>query len=107
MSSLIPAYTLGPILGIETSCDETAAAIIDGTGRVLANVISSQHAVHERFGGVVPELASRAHIQNVDEVTRRAFKEARLGWHDLSAIAVTQGPGLAGALLVGLSYAKS
>jgi N6-L-threonylcarbamoyladenine synthase len=107
MSRLIQADTFGPILGIETSCDETAAAMIDGTGRVLANVISSQQAVHERFGGVVPELASRAHIQNVDEVTRRALKEASLGWHDLSAIAVTQGPGLAGALLVGISYAKS
>ena len=99
--------TFGPILGIETSCDETAAAVIDGTGTVLANVISSQQAVHERFGGVVPELASRAHIQNVDDVTRQALNQASLQWHDLSAIAVTQGPGLAGALLVGISYAKS
>ena len=107
MSLHEPATICGPILGIETSCDETAAAILDGSGRVLANVISSQQIVHERFGGVVPELASRAHIQNVDEVTRRAFKEAGLGWQDLSAIAVTQGPGLAGALLVGISYAKS
>ena len=103
----IPPQTLGPILGIETSCDETAAAIIDGSGRVLSNVISSQHAVHERFGGVVPELASRAHIQNVDEVTRQALEDAGHGREDLSAIAVTQGPGLAGALLVGISYAKS
>ena len=69
MSNPIAADVLGPILGIETSCDETAAAILDGTGRVLANVISSQQTVHERFGGVVPELASRAHIQNVDQVT--------------------------------------
>ena len=74
---------------------------------MLANVISSQQTVHERFGGVVPELASRAHIQNVDEVTRAALEQAGLGWHNLRAIAVTQGPGLAGALLVGISYAKS
>jgi len=97
----------GPVLGIETSCDETAAAVLDGEGCVRSNVISSQQAVHERFGGVVPELASRAHVQNVDWVTRRALEEAGLGWHDLHAIAVTQGPGLAGALLVGISYAKS
>ena len=103
----VPPHALGLILGIETSCDETAAAVIDGTGRVLSNVISSQHAVHQRFGGVVPELASRAHIQNVDQVTSRALAEAGHGQEDLSAIAVTQGPGLAGALLVGLSYAKS
>jgi N6-L-threonylcarbamoyladenine synthase len=98
---------LGPILGIETSCDETAAAVLDEEGRVLANVVSSQQSVHERFGGVVPELASRAHIQNVEQVTRKALQEAELSWHDLRAIAVTQGPGLAGALLVGISYAKS
>ena len=103
-----PSSTLlGPILGIETSCDETAAAVLDGRGLVLANVISSQQTVHERFGGVVPELASRAHIQNVDQITCRALQEAGLGWQDLRAIAVTQGPGLAGALLVGLSYAKA
>ncbi len=107
MSMPGPAALLGPILGIETSCDETAAAILNGEGRVLANVVSSQQAVHERFGGVVPELASRAHIQNVDKVTRQALVDAGLGWQDLSAIAVTQGPGLAGALLVGISYAKS
>jgi N6-L-threonylcarbamoyladenine synthase len=107
MSTTPSTTILGPILGIETSCDETAAAVLDGEGRVRANVISSQQAVHERFGGVVPELASRAHIQNVDQVTRMALNQAGLGWHDLRAIAVTQGPGLAGALLVGISYAKS
>ena len=107
MSTPASATILGPILGIETSCDETAAAVLNSEGRVLANVISSQQAVHERFGGVVPELASRAHIQNVDQVTRKALEEAGLGWHDLRAVAVTQGPGLAGALLVGISYAKS
>jgi len=107
MITTSPIAAFGPILGIETSCDETAAAVLDGAGHVLANVISSQQAVHERFGGVVPELASRAHIQNVDHVTRQALDNAGLKWHDIRAIAVTQGPGLAGALLVGLSYAKS
>ncbi|MEB2337689.1 MAG: tRNA (adenosine(37)-N6)-threonylcarbamoyltransferase complex transferase subunit TsaD [Nitrospirales bacterium] len=96
-----------PILAIETSCDETAAAVLDEHERVLANIISSQQALHERFGGVVPELASRAHIQNVEHVTAQALREAGLSFCDLRAIAVTQGPGLAGALLVGLSYAKA
>ncbi|MEX5219642.1 MAG: tRNA (adenosine(37)-N6)-threonylcarbamoyltransferase complex transferase subunit TsaD [Nitrospiraceae bacterium] len=95
-----------PILGIETSCDETAAAVLDAEGLVLSNVISSQHDVHRRFGGVVPELASRSHIQVVEGVTQVALKQASLDWPDIGAIAVTQGPGLAGALLVGLSYAK-
>lgn len=107
MSKPVQPTSSGPVLGIETSCDETAAAVLDGAGCVRANVISSQQSVHERFGGVVPELASRAHIQNVDWVTRKALEEAGLEWHDLRAIAVTQGPGLAGALLVGISYAKS
>lgn len=98
---------LGPILGIETSCDETAAAVLDENGQVLSNIISSQQAVHERFGGVVPELASRAHIENIELVTAMALEKAQLGWRDVRAIAVTQGPGLAGALLVGLSYAKA
>jgi N6-L-threonylcarbamoyladenine synthase len=96
----------GPLLGIETSCDETAAAIVDGGGGVLANVISSQHDVHRRFGGVVPELASRSHIQTIEAVTLAVMDQAALRWSDIQAIAVTQGPGLAGALLVGLSYAK-
>lgn len=83
-----------PILAIETSCDETAAAVLDEHERVLANIISSQQALHERFGGVVPELASRAHIQNVEHVTAQALREAGLSFCDLRAIAVTQGPGL-------------
>jgi N6-L-threonylcarbamoyladenine synthase len=97
----------GPILGIETSCDETAAAVLDADGQVLSNIISSQHDVHRRFGGVVPELASRSHIQVIEGVTQEALQRGGLGWRDLEAIAVTQGPGLAGALLVGLSYAKA
>ncbi len=97
----------GPILGIETSCDETAAAVVTADGLVLSNIISSQQIVHERFGGVVPELAARAHIQNVEAVVQAALTEADCPRDRLGAIAVTQGPGLAGALLVGLSYAKA
>src|SRR6476660_10111110 len=97
----------GPILGIETSCDETAAAVLGADGSVLANIVASQHAVHERFGGVVPELASRAHIEMIERVVLAAVGEARVAWDSLAGIAVTQGPGLAGALIVGLNYAKS
>ncbi|MGE5711327.1 MAG: tRNA (adenosine(37)-N6)-threonylcarbamoyltransferase complex transferase subunit TsaD [Nitrospira sp.] len=97
----------GPILGIETSCDETAASVLATDGSVLSNEISSQHAVHQRFGGVVPELASRAHIEMIERVTTAAMKAARLTWNDLTGIAVTHGPGLAGALIVGVNYAKT
>jgi len=97
----------GPILGIETSCDETAAAALAADGTVLANIIASQHAVHRRFGGVVPELASRAHIESIEVVSAEALQKAGLAWTDLTGIAVTQGPGLAGALLVGVNYAKA
>jgi N6-L-threonylcarbamoyladenine synthase len=97
----------GPILGIETSCDETAASVLAVDGAVLSNIITSQHAVHRRFGGVVPELASRAHIESIEEVSSEALHQAGLRWTDLTGIAVTQGPGLAGALLVGVNYAKA
>lgn len=95
------------ILGIETSCDETAAAIIDSGGHVCASIVSSQHDVHRQFGGVVPELASRSHMEQIEPVVEKALQAAACVWSDLGAIAVTQGPGLAGALLVGVSYAKS
>ncbi|MEK7235781.1 MAG: tRNA (adenosine(37)-N6)-threonylcarbamoyltransferase complex transferase subunit TsaD [Nitrospirota bacterium] len=101
------AWAPGPILGIETSCDETAASVLARDGSVLSNIITSQHAVHQRFGGVVPELASRAHIESIEVVSVEAMQEAGLTWTDLSGIAVTQGPGLAGALLVGVNYAKA
>src|SRR6476659_8243557 len=101
------ALRQGPILGIETSCDETAAAVLGADGSILANIVASQHAVHERFGGVVPELASRAHIEMIERVVLAAVGEARVSWDSLAGIAVTQGPGLAGALIVGLNYAKS
>jgi len=101
------AFSPGPVLGLETSCDETAAAVIDADGSVLANVVASQHAVHERFGGVVPELASRAHVEMIERVVVAALEESKLSWQSLSGIAVTQGPGLAGALIVGVNYAKT
>jgi N6-L-threonylcarbamoyladenine synthase len=101
------AWIPGPILGIETSCDETAASVLAEDGTVLSNIITSQHAVHQRFGGVVPELASRAHIESIEVVSAEALQRAGLVWTDLSGIAVTQGPGLAGALLVGVNYAKA
>ena len=96
----------GPILGIETSCDETAAAVLSRDGSVLANVVASQQTVHERFGGVVPELASRAHIEMIERIVMAALEQAGVSWGSLVGIAVTQGPGLAGALIVGLNYAK-
>lgn len=97
----------GLILGIESSCDETAAAIVERGGRTLASVIASQIETHARYGGVVPELASREHLRAVVPVVRAAMAEAELTFDDLDAIAVTSGPGLAGALLVGITYAKS
>ena len=95
------------ILGIETSCDETAAAIVSVDGKILANVVSSQADLHARFGGVVPEVASRRHLELVVPVLREALGQAGAELGDAQAIAVTQGPGLIGALLVGLSAAKA
>ena len=94
-------------MGIESSCDETAAAVVRAGGEVLANVVASQIALHANYGGVVPELASREHLRNIVPVVRAAMAEARLEFADLDAIAVTEGPGLAGALLVGITYAKA
>ncbi len=104
---------MATILGIETSCDETAAAVVSETGaaarpwRVLSNVIASQVDIHREWGGVVPELASRQHVRDICGVVDRALREADAGWSDLDAIAVTQGPGLVGSLLVGVAFAKS
>lgn len=95
------------VLGLESSCDETAAAIVEDGVRVLADVVASQNEVHARYGGVVPELASRAHIVNVVPVVRAALEEAGLALHELDGIAVTNAPGLVGALLVGLQTAKA
>ena len=97
----------GLILGIESSCDETAAAVVRTGSETLSNVVASQIATHAPYGGVVPELASREHLRNVVPVVRTALAEAGISLRDLDAIAVTEGPGLAGALLVGITYAKS
>ena len=97
----------GLILGIETSCDETAAAVVRRGTEMLSNTVASQIPVHAPYGGVVPELASREHLRNILPAVRTALAEAGAGWDDLDAIAVTEGPGLAGALLVGISFAKA
>lgn len=94
------------ILGLETSCDETAAAVVRGHG-VMCSLLHSQHEVHGKFGGVVPELASRRHVEKVEAVLRAAMDGAGARWSDLDAVAVTRGPGLAGALLVGVSVGKA
>jgi N6-L-threonylcarbamoyladenine synthase len=94
------------ILALETSCDDTCAAVVDGA-RVLSNVVSSQAAFHERYGGVVPEIASRHHLELVNEVVSAALEEAGTSLAEVDQVAVTQGPGLIGALLVGLSTAKA
>lgn len=95
------------ILGIETSCDETAAAIVLNGRQIMSNVINSQIDIHRQFGGVVPEVASRKHIENIALVVEEAFTEAGVIHRDISAVAVTNIPGLIGALLVGVSFAKS
>jgi N6-L-threonylcarbamoyladenine synthase len=101
------------LLAIETSCDETAAAVIAETGdldhplRIRSNVVASQVEIHRAWGGVVPELASRQHVRDICGVVSRAMADAAVGWTDLDALAVTQGPGLVGALLVGVSFAKA
>jgi N6-L-threonylcarbamoyladenine synthase len=94
------------ILGLETSCDDTCAAVVDGT-RILSNVVSSQASFHERYGGVVPEVASRHHLELINSVVSAALDEAGSSLQDVDAVAVTRGPGLIGALLVGLSSAKA
>jgi len=95
------------ILGIESSCDETGAAVVRSGQRVLSNIVASQIATHQPYGGVVPELASREHLRAIVPVVRQALAEAGQTYQSVDAIAVTQGPGLAGALLVGISYAKA
>ena len=94
------------ILGIETSCDETAAGVVDGGGRLLANVVASQADIHARYGGIVPEVASRQHIRDIALVVDAALRDAGARWQDLDAVAATNGPGLAGSLLVGVNFAK-
>src|SRR6202165_353727 len=95
------------ILGIETSCDETAAAVVRSGEEIVSNVVFSQIATHQPYGGVVPELASREHLRAIVPVVRKALSDAAQTYQSVDALAVTQGPGLAGALLVGISYAKA
>src|SRR5690348_15332614 len=95
------------ILGIESSCDETAAAVVRSGEQVISNVVFSQIATHAQYGGVVPELASREHLRAIVPVVRKALVDANQTYQSVDALAVTQGPGLAGALLVGISYAKA
>ena len=95
------------ILGIETSCDETSAAVVEDGSRVLSNVIASQVEAHARYGGIVPEVASRQHVLAIVPMVRQAMAEARVSWPEIGAMAVTCGPGLAGALLVGVNAAKA
>ena len=100
----IPAHFLA--CGIETSCDETAIAIVAGGNRVLSNIVSSQIDLHDLYGGVVPELACRRHIDIISQTYRSAMREAGVALRDLHCIGVTRGPGLIGALLIGLEFAK-
>ena len=95
------------ILAFETSCDETSCAVVENGRQVLSNIISTQVPIHKKFGGVVPEIASRHHIEDVLPVAIEALEQAQCTWEDLDAIAVTQGPGLVGALLVGVAAAKT
>src|SRR6188474_1124828 len=98
------------ILGIETSCDETAAAVVEDSGgrwQLRSNVVASQADIHREWGGVVPELASRQHVRDICGVVERALADGGADWRDVDALAVTQGPGLVGSLLVGVSFAKA
>ena len=94
-------------LGIESSCDETSVAVVKNGREILSNIINSQIPIHEKFGGVVPEIASRNHIEAISNVTKQALKEANITYNNIDAITCTYGPGLVGALLVGVSYAKA
>ena len=94
------------VLGIETSCDETAAAVVSG-GKILSNVVTSSVPLHEKFGGVIPEIASRFHIEYINQVVKKALKKARKTFKDIELIAVTDSPGLPGSLITGVSFAKA
>lgn len=107
MEGPTPRTRLGVILGLETSCDETAAALVTDDGRILANVVSSQAALHARYGGVVPEVASRHHLELLLPAVRQALEDGGAALGQVERVAVTQGPGLVGALLVGVSAAKA
>jgi N6-L-threonylcarbamoyladenine synthase len=110
-SSAIPLEGERLVLGIETSCDETAAAVVardgEGRGRILSNIVRSQWEKHAAYGGVVPEIAARAHVECLDTIIAEAMREAHIAWSDLDGVAATAGPGLVGGLIVGLTTAKA
>ena len=95
------------ILAFESSCDETSVAVIEDGHRVLSNIVATQIASHQRFGGVVPEVASRHHIEQITKCTKEALEQAGVSYQDLTAVAVTYGPGLVGSLLIGVTAAKT
>jgi N6-L-threonylcarbamoyladenine synthase len=95
------------ILAIETSCDETAASVVSNGRKVLSNIVASQIDIHKKFGGIIPEIASREHIKIISQIVDEALLKSKLNFCDLDAIAVTQGPGLVSSLLVGINYAKN
>lgn len=95
------------ILGIESSCDETSVSVVKNGREVLSNVINSQIEIHKTYGGVVPEIASRCHTEVINQITKEALKQANISFDDIDAVACTYGPGLVGALLVGVAYAKA
>ena len=95
------------ILGIESSCDETSVAVVKNGREILSNIIDTQIPIHEKYGGVVPEIASRNHVEAISNVTKKALQEANINLEQIDAISCTYGPGLVGALLVGVSYAKA
>lgn len=105
--SHMPDGPIGPVLGIETSCDETAAAVVDSEARILSNIVFSQIDEHRPYGGVVPEIAARAHVEHIDGIVAQAMDEAGLEFSDLAGIAATAGPGLIGGVMVGLVTAKA
>ena len=94
------------ILGIETSCDETSAAVVEDGCRIISNIVASQIDIHKKYGGVFPEVASRQHVLSISPVIEEAMQKAHMSYDDLDAIAVTRGPGLAGSLVVGMNAAK-
>ena len=104
---MIAKFSSMKILGIETSCDETAAAVVKDGNRILSNIVASQIDIHARYGGIVPEVASRQHLLTIIPVVNRAMTEAKVTWQDIDGIAITFGPGLAGSLLVGVNVAKA
>src|SRR4030042_1445250 len=95
------------VLSIETSCDETAAAVVENGSRIMSNIVASQIDIHARYGGVVPEVASRQHLLTIIPVVDKAMVKAEVGWQNIDGIAVTFGPGLAGSFLVGVNIAKT